>query len=144
VTPDGKAEGVWKSRRKKLVEDCLGVCLFAVMGVPGALGFDARAVAATVGWADFTVNELLTVGDRLSTMQRLFNIKRGLTKESDFDVGQRLLDAPKSGIAAGRAFGDHMVKMVEEYYQLEGWNPVTGEPLPETVERLGLTEVAKG
>lgn len=144
TSAEGKAEAAWKTHCKKLLEDCLGICWFAAWGVPGVMDFERRAVATTVGWGDFTVDEAFTIGHRVSTLQRLFNMKRGLTKESDFDVGQRLLDAPSAGLAAGKAFGDYMVGLVEEYYRLEGWDPATGKPLPETIKRLGLEEVAKG
>jgi hypothetical protein len=30
--------------------------------------------------------------------------------------------------------------MLDEYYQLHGWNIETGIPLPETVARLGLDQ----
>lgn len=144
VSAEGKAEAVWKTRYKKLFEDSLGICWFGAWGVPGVLDFERRAVAATVGWEDFTVEEGLTLGHRLSTAQRLFAMKRGLTKENDLDVGQRLLDAPSTGLAAGKAFGDHIVDLIREYYTLEGWDPKTGRPLPETIKRLGLEEMAKG
>ncbi|MFC1871840.1 aldehyde ferredoxin oxidoreductase family protein [Chloroflexota bacterium] len=144
VSAEGKPEASYKTHCKKLLEDCLGTCWFAAWGVPGVLDFERRAVAATVGWNDVTVDELLTLGHRVSTMQRLFNMKHGLTKESDFDIGQRFLEAPTAGLAKGKAFGDHMVEMVEEFYRLEGWDPATGRPLPKTIKQLGLEKVAKG
>jgi aldehyde:ferredoxin oxidoreductase len=33
--------------------------------------------------------------------------------------------------------------MVENYYRLMGWDPKTGKPLPETLEKLGLRELIK-
>ena len=108
------------------------------------MDFERRAVAATVGWKDFTVEEAFNLGHRVSTMQRLFNMKHGLTRESDFDIGPRLTDAPTTGFAKGKAFGDHMVEMVEEFYRLEGWDPATGKPLPKTIKQLELEEMAKG
>lgn len=144
VSPEGKAEAAWKTHCKKLLEDCLGICWFAAWGVPGVMDFERRAVAATVGWNDFTVEEAFTLGHRVSTAQRLFNMKRGLTVESDLDVSPRLLEAPSAGLAAGKAFGDHIVNLLREYYTLEGWDPKTGRPLPETIKRLGLEEMAKG
>ena len=142
VSAEGKAEASYKTHCKKLLEDCLGICWFATWGVPGVMDFERRALAATVGWSDFSVDEALTLGRRVSTMQRLFNMKHGLTRESDFDVGQRLLDAPSAGFAKGKAFGDHMAKLVDEYYRLAGWDVATGKPLPETIKQLGLEEMA--
>jgi aldehyde:ferredoxin oxidoreductase len=33
--------------------------------------------------------------------------------------------------------------MVENYYRLMGWDPKTGKPTPETLEKLGLKEISK-
>jgi len=33
--------------------------------------------------------------------------------------------------------------MIENYYTLMGWDPQTGKPLPETLEKLGLGEIVK-
>ncbi|MGD0919398.1 MAG: aldehyde ferredoxin oxidoreductase C-terminal domain-containing protein, partial [Thermodesulfobacteriota bacterium] len=143
-SPEGKAEALWKTRCKKLFEDSLGICWFAAWGVPGIMDFERRAVAATVGWNDFTVEEALTLGHRVSTAQRLFNMKHGLTAENDFDVSPRLLEAPSAGFAAGKAFGDHIGELIKQYYTFEGWDPKTGKPLSKTIKRLGLEEMAKG
>ena len=144
VSAEGKPEAVAKTQRKKLWEDSIGICWFGTWGVPGSLSFVPQAVAATTGWADFTPEEALTVGERVITLERIFNLKRGLTVESDLDVPPRLLDAPTSGIAEGKAFGDFFPGMLKEYYQIMGWDPETGRPLPETVKRLDLEEAAQG
>jgi aldehyde:ferredoxin oxidoreductase len=145
VSPDGKAEAAWKTHVKKLMEDSLGICWFAAWGVPGILDFERRAIAATTGWKDITVEDLLTLGHRVSTLQKLFSMKRGWTIECDLDIGQRLLDEPESGFAAGKgAFGDHVLKMIKEYYAWAEWDPETGIPLAKTIKRLGLQESAKG
>jgi aldehyde:ferredoxin oxidoreductase len=144
VSPKGKAEAVWKTQYKKLLEDSLGICWFAAWGVPGSLTFESRAIAAATGWEDFNVEEALTVGKRIITLQRIFNMKHGLTVESDLDVGQRLLDPPISGPAKGKAFGDHLQSLIKEYYGLAGWDPETGSPLPETIQKLRLEKEAEG
>ena len=33
-------------------------------------------------------------------------------------------------------------EMLKEYYRIRGWNERTGLPLPETLENLGLTDLA--
>jgi aldehyde:ferredoxin oxidoreductase len=30
---------------------------------------------------------------------------------------------------------------MDNYYEIMGWDPETGKPLPETLEKLGLREV---
>jgi aldehyde:ferredoxin oxidoreductase len=143
VSAEGKAEVVWKTQGKKSLEDCLGICWFAAWGVPGVLDFERRAIAATTGWDDFSVAEGRTLGKRLITLQRIFNMKHGLTVESDLDVGQRLLEAPVSGPAKGKAFGDYLPRLIKEYYVLAGWDPDTGKPLSKTIEELDLEKEAQ-
>ena len=143
VSAEGKAEAVWKTQQKKSMEDSIGICWFAGWGVPGSLNFERRAIAATTGWKDFTVEEALTVGRRIITLQRLFNIKHGLTVQSDLDVGQRLLDPPTAGPAKGKGFAEHLPSLLREYYSLSGWDPGTGKPLPATIKDLQLEEEAK-
>jgi len=144
VSPKGKAEAVWKTQYKKLLEDSLGICWFSAWGVPGVLNFESQAIAATIGWEDFSIDEALTVGKRVITLQRIFNMKHGLTVKSDLDVGQRLLDPPISGPAKGKAFGDHLLNLIKEYYSLAGWDSETGRPLPKTIQELQLEKEAEG
>ena len=138
TSPEGKAEAVRKTQLKKLLEDSLGICWFGSWGVPGSLTYEARAIAATVGWEGFDVDEALTVGERVINLERLFNMSHGLTLETDLDVSQRLLEAPTTGPATGKEFGQYIKGMVREYYQEMGWDAETGRPLAKTLKRLGL------
>ena len=144
VSPEGKAEAVWKTQYKKLLEDSLGICWFSAWGVPGVISLESRAIAAATGWKNFTTDEALTVGKRVITLQRIFNMKHGMTVKDDLDVGQRLLDPPVDGPAKGKAFGDHLPNLIKEYYSLAGWDPETGKPLPKTIQDLGLEKEAEG
>jgi len=33
--------------------------------------------------------------------------------------------------------------MVKNYYESMGWDPETGKPLPETLEKLGLRDIIR-
>ena len=76
-------------------------------------------------------------------LERAFNIRHGLTPEDDYNVSPRLLEAPKDGRAAGKPVEPYMRGMIDEYYRLMGWDIKTGKPLQETLERLGLNDVAR-
>jgi hypothetical protein len=39
---------------------------------------------------------------------------------------------------------EKFTKMLKEYYRLRGWDEETGLPLPETLESLGLHDLASG
>ncbi len=138
--PDGKAEAVAKTQKKKLWEDTLGVCWFAAWGVPGVLRYSADALKYATGWEDFSAEEALMVGERMVALQRIIAIKRGFTAKDEFDVSDRLLEAPKAGTAAGKSIKPHLKRMVDEYYQIVGWD-ASGVPTRKSLERVGLAEL---
>ncbi len=142
LDPKIKPEAVAKTWPKKYWDDCNGTCWFATWGVPGSLKFTAEAVAAVTSW-DFTAEEALLVGERAVHLERAFNIKRGLTPEDDLKVPKRIVEAPPSGKAKGKAMEPYVKGMVMEVYRLMGWDEKTGKPLRSTLKRVGLEDVAR-
>ena len=138
---DGKAEACYKTGIKKLWEDSIGICWFACRGVAGISEFVPKAVSHATGW-DVSWHEALTVGDRLIQLMRLIAISRGFRKEDDLDTSDRVLGDAEVGPAAGRALGPHLARMLDEYYELAGWDLTTGAPTPERLARVGLPEPA--
>ena len=135
---EGKAEAVAKTQIKKLWEDTLGVCWFAAWGVIGVMEYSPKALALATGWSDFDRDEAMAVGERMVNMQRVIAIQRGFKPEDEFDISNRLLDAPTEGKAAGQTIKPHLEGMVREYYQHMGWEQATGKPTAATLERVGL------
>lgn len=136
MVPEGKAEAVAKTQTKKLWEDTLGVCWFACWGVKGALDYSSKALALATGWSDFDRDEAMAVGERMINMQRIIAIKRGFQPKDEFDVSDRLLEAPTMGAAAGKSIKPHLERMVREYYQHMGWE--NARPTAATLTRVGL------
>jgi aldehyde:ferredoxin oxidoreductase len=135
---EGKAEAVAKTQIKKLWEDTLGVCWFAAWGVRGVMEYSTRALALATGWEGFDADEAMTVGERMVNLQRVIAVKRGFTPEDEFDVSDRLLEAPTVGKAAGKSIKPHLKGMVHEYYDQMGWDKSTGRPTQDTLSRVGL------
>ena len=117
--------------------DCLGICMF-VSGVPWQTVADA--VSAATGW-DLTWREAADVGDRVLHLMRAFNIRHGETREHN-SVSPRILELPLDGPAKGISVGEKWDQMVDTYYEYRGWDK-EGRPLPETLRRVGLEDVAK-
>lgn len=134
---EGKAEAVARTQAKKLWEDSLGVCWFACWGVKDVLPNAAKAVSLATGWSDFDSEEAMEVGQRLINMQRIIAIQRGFKPEDEFDVSERLLEAPTEGKAAGQSIRPHLKGMVQDYYDEMGWEE-NGRPTPETLQKVGL------
>ena len=142
LSPYGKGEEVAKTGVIKFWNDCYGCCWFATWGLPGIMKLTSSAIAAVVGWDDFSAEEALAVGSRAVTLERIFNMKHGLTAEDDYKVSPRLTDpAPAdAGPAAGKSIAGYMEGWVRDYYREMGWERLTGKPLKSTLRKLGLEE----
>lgn len=142
---EGLAEAVAKSSLKALWQDSWGGCFIgSLLGFPGAAFLPIRAVAATTGWRDFSFDESMDVGHRIITLERIFNMKRGLTIENDLDIGPRLLDPPADGAAKGKSIAPYLRDLIMEFYECMGWDKETGRPTQQTLEKLDLMEAARG
>ena len=126
----------------KFMRDTIGACGFMTWNIGGVNEITREAINAVTGW-DFTVEELVDIGERVMNLERAFNVRHGLTPEDDYNVSPRLLEAPKDGRAAGKSVEPYLRGMIDEYSRLMGWDLKTGKPLRETLERLGLNDVAR-
>jgi aldehyde:ferredoxin oxidoreductase len=142
LSPFGKGQEVAKTGIIKLWNDCYGCCWFASWGITGIMKHSAGAVSAVVGWEDFTPEEALAVGHRVLTLERIFNMNRGLTAEDDINISARLTDPapPDAGPAAGKSIKPYLEGWVRDYYVELGWDRKTGAPTKNTIKKLGLEE----
>ena len=146
LSPYGKGEEVAKTGMVKFWNDCYGCCWFGTWGLPDIMKMSSSAIAAVVGWDDFTAEEAWAVGERAVTLERIFNMHHGLTAEDDINISPRLTDpAPAdAGPAAGLSIAPYIEGWVRDYYQEMGWERKTGKPLRSTMKRLGLEEFIDG
>jgi aldehyde:ferredoxin oxidoreductase len=138
--------------------DSLDECLFTVFAI-GADNYASMLSAAT--GVTYTAGDLLTIGDRVWNLERLFNIREGLTKKDD-RLPYRLAKVPmpnkvysaevKRALAPPvevPPFGriekqpsagsiSHVSEMLPDYYAKRGWNG-DGVPTYSKLENLGLT-----
>jgi len=131
-TGAGKAAPCKESQDRNAIMDSSGVCLFTT----GRWGFEslqAQIDAACEG--EWSVEYLMTLGERVWNLERQFNLKAGLSAADD-TLPKRLLESPApSGTAEGKV--NELSKMLPEYYEVRGWTS-DGVPTPETLARLGL------
>ncbi|QLK25828.1 aldehyde ferredoxin oxidoreductase [Natrinema zhouii] len=86
-----------------------------------------------------TAGDPLTVGERVWTLSRLFNVREGVRRADD-ELPAPLREPLESGPSAGTAVDDEWFEAALDYYYRErGWGP-DGRPTRATVERLGLAE----
>ncbi|MFW6150523.1 MAG: aldehyde ferredoxin oxidoreductase C-terminal domain-containing protein, partial [Chloroflexota bacterium] len=117
--------------------DSLGVCKFLLnVGRPLTPPRLAEAVRLVTGW-DSSLEELLTAGERIYNLCRMFNVREGMSGEDDV-LPQRMTEPlPEGGSAGETVTPEALTKMLDEYYELRGWDQ-NGIPTDETVSRLGL------
>lgn len=139
--PEGMDEFTYKALTMKMWGDTLGVCLRAFnANMRGILDVMARALRAATGWEDFIRDETLLTGERVVNLQRLISLYRGYKPEYDFDFSPRLVEPIAAGPAKGvTGIGRNFTALRQAYYDRLQWDPYTGWPRPETLERLGLS-----
>ena len=131
-TMAGKPDLLSLKQNQKAVEDSLVICTFAGW----ALGLDyyARFLKAITG-KDYDVTNLTEIGERIYTLERLLNLREGLTAEDD-RLPKRFLEEPlEEGASKGHVVP--LEKMIEDYYFVRGWDE-SGVPTPELLEKLDI------
>jgi aldehyde:ferredoxin oxidoreductase len=91
------------------------------------------------GW-NWTVDEVIDAGRRTFTIQRLINVRDGITKKDDI-LPKKMTIAAKEGGRKGKVPLPHD-KALEEYYRLRAWDK-NGVLTKESLTRLGLDEYIK-
>jgi aldehyde:ferredoxin oxidoreductase len=132
ISGNNKAQPVKDSQDRVAMIDSTGLCLFTTAGW-GVEDFVAQLDAACEG--TWTEERCLESGERTWTLERMFNMRAGLTGADD-SLPKRLLEDPApSGNAKGKV--TELGKMLPEYYSVRGWTK-EGMPTNETLNRLAL------
>ena len=93
-------------------------------------------VRAVTGWYSSTW-ELMKVGERITTMARVFNVREGLTKKDDW-LPERFFQPHTSGALAETSIKPEELKnAITTYYKMMGWND-EGIPTKSKLEELEL------
>jgi aldehyde:ferredoxin oxidoreductase len=98
----------------------------------------AELMRATTGW-DWSVADILKLGERRLNMLRAFNAREGAGREHD-TLPKRIYDEPlKGGASDGIAVTRQEVEeALDMYYEMCGWDVATGKPTRSKLEELGL------
>ncbi|MDP4128468.1 MAG: aldehyde ferredoxin oxidoreductase C-terminal domain-containing protein, partial [Bacillota bacterium] len=129
---EGKATWVKIFQDLTAVIDSVGLCLFTSF----ALGLsDYTALVNAVTGFNYTDAELLACGDRIWNVERLQNLRTGMTK-ADYTLPERLL---KVAIPAGPSKGSvhRLPELLPQYYIERGWD-AAGVPTEECLKNLGI------
>ncbi len=117
------------------VFNSLAVCAFAEPVLAPA--HVARALSLATGVV-YSSADVMRVGERITNLQRLFNLRCGVGSVED-RLPARLLEPLAEGPNAGLV--PDLAHQLAEYYALRGWTE-GGVPTPEKRAELGLEEAA--
>ena len=127
--------------------DALGICKFSTSEAYSLLPGDLAT-----GIPDVSGDELLEIGERIVNLERMYNVRQGLSRADD-QLPLRFTEEavplfgferdPETGVLAqseqpiGHARLHDFEKMLDRYYDLRGWSQ-DGIPTSETLRRLKL------
>ena len=100
------------------------------------------AVKAVTGWDDFSIEEMLTIGDRRLALMRVFNQREGLGRKDD-RLPRKFFKALKgAGPTAGVALDEAEIESAKDaYYGFAGYD-ANGNVTQARLERLDLAWLA--
>lgn len=115
--------------------DSLGFCYFLLMDTPEQDVVDLLESATGVDFGG--VDALNKIGERIFTLERLFNLKAGLSAKDD-SLPKRFLKEPMpEGPSKGQVFEQDQI--LPEYYKLRGWDE-NGVPGRDKLKELNILD----
>ncbi|MDY6876384.1 MAG: aldehyde ferredoxin oxidoreductase family protein [Chloroflexota bacterium] len=134
------------------LSDALGVCKFTTAETYAVYPDDLAAGLSALWGREVSGEELLTAGERIVNLERLYNVQLGLSRADD-RLPSRFIDEPLEVRAFDRDDETGEVQpapepmhighlrdfeaMLDRYYRLRGWDE-SGIPSLETLRRLRL------
>ncbi|MBU1343789.1 MAG: aldehyde ferredoxin oxidoreductase family protein [Proteobacteria bacterium] len=142
----GKAWQVFWQENCYMAVDCLGICKYHTTFLGATLpNFEdwPKVLFYNTG-LEYTPNELWDIAERCNMIERLFNLREGLTR-NDLEKGDmlnhRYFDEPcrrgAPDVVGLLIDKKKFIKMIDEFYEHKGLDK-TGIPKPETLKRLGI------
>ncbi|MGM0419522.1 MAG: aldehyde ferredoxin oxidoreductase family protein [Bacillota bacterium] len=127
----GKAALLVELQDFNAILDSLIVCKFTMLAL--AEGLYQEMLEAVTG-ATFTDEEFISIGTRIWTLERLFNLQAGFSREDDY-LPERFSKQKGSGPSRDSLVDQD--KLLTEYYFNRDWDH-SGKPNYEQVKKLGL------
>ncbi|MCD6352731.1 MAG: aldehyde ferredoxin oxidoreductase family protein [Proteobacteria bacterium] len=141
---EGKA---WMVRWQELLYeavDSLGICKFQTVFLgPNLPNWDewSQLIYLNCG-LELSPLDIWNAADRSTNMERLFNLREGLTRKDDW-LPDQYFDQPTTlgipGIRGLTINREKFTRMIDEYYEYHGWDK-NGVPRPETLQKLAINK----
>jgi len=143
--PDSSAldviESMVTARNEKHLVDSLVICHFTYH-MPLPMDLKIRLLNGATGLS-YDDESIALFGQRVEALTRMFNIREGISRESDI-LPPRFWQASKAGASEGMtAFvsNDDFEASLDIFYKLRGWDS-HGRPTKATLKKTGLDEIA--
>jgi aldehyde:ferredoxin oxidoreductase len=130
---------IFRNNAFTAVGDSLVLCRFiAERGIGTPLNEDmVKLVNGVTGW-NLSLNELEQIGERIYNLERLINVRRGVTRKDDTLPYRVMREPVPGGPVKGRlCLPRDLDAMLDAYYDLRGWTR-DGIPTEEKLRDLGL------
>jgi len=144
---NGKAAMVTYQEMLHRAINSLGICVYNTVGYN--LDFMdlpqiAELYSAATGW-EATADDLKRITTKQLNLEKAFNLRfTDFDRKDDMPPSRDLQEPIATGPYAGwRIEEDKWNKMMDEYYDLHGWDRDTSFPKRDTLLKLGLDDVAE-
>ncbi|MCD6483567.1 MAG: aldehyde ferredoxin oxidoreductase family protein, partial [Candidatus Odinarchaeota archaeon] len=138
---EGKPRMVYWHENFGAVVDSAEMCKYTCFSAYAVRPEDmALFITYATGW-EVDEKEILRIGERIYNIERLFNLREGMTKDQDWLPDRFTKEPLPEGPAKGQVV--ELDKMLPEYYKLRMWDWETGYPKEEKLKELGLLKDAK-
>jgi aldehyde:ferredoxin oxidoreductase len=137
-TSEGKAALVKLYEDLSAVIDSLGLCIFTIFALNPE--HYASLLSAVTG-EPIGARQLLSMGERIWNLERLFNLREGFTKKDDQLPPRFSQQTLPRGHSKNQVVD--LEPLLQEYYGLRGWDE-EGVPTKEKLAELGLEAAVSG
>jgi aldehyde:ferredoxin oxidoreductase len=144
-TYEGKVELAIATQHLSAVGDSLVQCRFVMERGLGDVITDefSNLLKAVTGWGP-SPNELNEIGERIFNLERIFNIREGISRKDDTLPYKVMWEEIPQGPHKGqRTSPEKLEELLDMYYKIRGWD-TNGIPREKTLECLGLKEYFTG
>lgn len=124
-----------------LMFNCLTICKFMVKFAGMTISELMHGLELILG-KEIDPYELFKVGERSQNLQRLLNVRDGMDRKDDTAPAKLFIPAAVGGRAFQAPTHEEFDKMLDDYYDLRGWDR-NGIPTAEKLEEIGLGDFVK-
>lgn len=123
--------------------DSLGLCLFASdhnkWMLPGISKRKMTDMLTAITGIEWDADKFMETGERVFTLEKMFNLREGFTREDDLLPERFFADAFTAGPKKGAMLDKKEFNaLMDQFYLERGWDPITTRPSDEKLRQLDL------